>query len=238
MLRRLNMPMLALLLVGLLPGLAAADEDARQIERRLVRLEQRMSGEGVGELRRYGHSVEQLETILEKGEYLHFRRFVEERIVARWRLVDAMFVMQLASAPPSELAPQQVVTLRENELHVQRIHQSLRRARRLLARVEKLHSETRRRAAALEQMRRQHQRLLADLERLAPAAAAPHRDWLAGTFTPQWRTLRARDRVVGEKAERLLRWTEEPALRPMLRQLNRVTQALERIRRHYQAHRP
>ena len=31
----------------------AADEDARQIERRLVRLEQRMSGEGAGELRRY-----------------------------------------------------------------------------------------------------------------------------------------------------------------------------------------
>ncbi|MBN2172358.1 MAG: hypothetical protein JW819_13645 [Candidatus Krumholzibacteriota bacterium] len=236
--RRLNTLILALTLVAAMSAPAGADKDASQIERRLVRLEQSMAGEGAGELRRYGESVDQLAVILDKGEYLRFRRFVEEQIVARWRQVDAVFVMQLASAPPSDLAPQQVMALRDNEARVQRIHQSLRRARRLLARVEKLHAETGRRAAALQQMRQQYLRLLADLERLEPAAAVPHRDWLEGTFTPQWRALSARERIVGEKAERLLRWTEEPALKQMLRQLNRVTQALERIRRHYQAHRP
>ncbi len=214
----------------------AVAQDAREeisLQRRLQRLQERMGAPGTGLLARYRESVLRLENTVHKGEYRQFHRFVRDEIVAPWQEVNVDGILHLHSTPPAELDAVQSIMLRRNGLLVLKINNKLRRVRRLLTRVEKQHADMQRRAQELQQLGRRYGRLVTELETESPEAAASYHDWLEGSFRTRLEPLRDRDRIVGEKVERLLRWTEDPGLRRMLHRLRKVTLAIQDLRRHY-----
>ncbi len=206
--------------------------DPARIAERLGRLQERLVT-SAGMLPRYEHELHQLEDTLGKSEYRHFHEWLRREIVEPWRRVNHRAILQLAASPPDHVTSQQQMLLRRNWIEMRAINNKLRRARRLLTRLGKQNEERLRRFGELDQLRRRYVRLTVELERLDPERARNYRNWLETELQPRLEGLQARDHFVAEGVRRMERWTEDPALREMIRNIRRVTAALEHLRRRF-----
>ncbi|MCB1162710.1 MAG: hypothetical protein R3C71_09340 [Candidatus Krumholzibacteriia bacterium] len=209
-----------------------APDGAEHLEADLLRLRERLAEPG-GPLFRYERSLRLLGESLDRGEYRQFYPWLQDEIVRPWRQIRAQEILQLADLPPTHLNMEQRHLLLEQGLALRRIETQLRHARRLLTRLGRQDEERRRRHEELGQLVLRYQRRVQELQGVAPERAAVYREWYDGVLAPQVDTLEARDLKLAEPAERMLRWTEDPALREMLGRLRRVNRAMEMLRHRF-----
>jgi hypothetical protein len=222
-----------LIFLLLLGTLAVITAEASSLEDRLNGLEGRLGSRGSGQLFQYEKGVSRLDDTLRKDEYLHLGRFVRNQILAPWRDVDAVFLLNLAMSPPSELNSIQRDKLRWNTIKVRQVTTRLRRVRRLVTRASSLNSENQRRARELTRTLQQWEKTLAAFQMQDPHAASVHATWMNQSYLPTLESVRNRDEALRERFDRLSNWSEDGNLRTWLHRVGEVAEAVEKLNRLY-----
>ncbi|MCP4544883.1 MAG: hypothetical protein GY835_00295 [bacterium] len=208
-----------------------------ELERKLENLQRRIGDRNSGLIARHTKTLRRLEDVLNSNDYRDFGDFIEKRIVEPWSFVNYNQIMQFEQSPPEMTADNNAQITRiinRNDIRVKHIYTNLRRARRLITRLEKLQGESRRNNLELERMHRRYVVLLTEFERIAPQESKPYREYLDTRLTSVTRSLHSRVSIMSEKVEIVLSWSEKPGLRPLLNRLGQVRQALDSLKRHYQ----
>jgi hypothetical protein len=233
MIRRLLLSLLLALPLSLPAAVRAADPP-EPLPLQIQRLQERLDAPGTGLLMRYSDGVDRLAETLDKGEIRRFPNFVREEILTPWRQIPSTRILEIALHPPGTLTPDDQQLIRANALRLRQIQLQLRKARRVLASIEKSAETSRRDAQEIARITQRYEQTLTELEREDPELAHGHRAWFNDEFQPSWQSLRARGERTASQAAVLLRWTEAPELHDMLGDLREVNQAMEQIGQHYQ----